>query len=62
MTSFALCSSLRAKIRGMSALAYLARLLKFLRDPWPARSEEPARLPDEPARIVEAPRQQEPPR
>jgi hypothetical protein len=46
----------------MSALAYLARLLKFLRDPWPARLEPPARLPNDPARIVEAPRQPDPPR
>ena len=46
----------------MSALTYLARLLKFLRDPWPARQEQPARLADDPARIVEAPRQPDPPR
>ena len=46
----------------MSAMAYLARLLKFLRDPWPARQEQPSRLPDEAARLVEPARQPDPPR
>jgi hypothetical protein len=46
----------------MSPLAYLARLAKLLRSPLPARTAEPTRFDKEPARVVEATRQPEPPR
>jgi hypothetical protein len=46
----------------MNPLAYLARLAKLLRSPSPARTQEVAREPAVPARIVELPRHAECPR
>jgi hypothetical protein len=46
----------------MNCIDYLARLMKLLRSPFPTRTEQPARLPRELARIMEPARRLEEPR